>query len=270
MAARFLDAGHDVIVWNRTIEKAAPLTDRGAAVPDSPADAARRAEVLITMLSDPAALREVTEGQDGVIAGAGDGLTMIEMSTVGPSAISRLAEALPGGVDLMDAPVLGSLTEAEAGELLVFAGGPQPLVERWTPLLSEVGEVIPAGPLGSGAKAKLVANSTLFGVLGVLGEALRLADALGLDRDLVFRVLAGTPVAAQAKRRLAVIESGEAPVRFSLSLARKDADLVAEAAKEAGIDLPIAEAARRWFEAADDAGLGDEDYSRVLNHILGR
>jgi 3-hydroxyisobutyrate dehydrogenase-like beta-hydroxyacid dehydrogenase len=269
IARRLLDAGHQVVVWNRTAEKAAPLFELGAAPAETPAAAASRADALITMVSDPAALRTVTEGPTGVAAGAGDSVAVIEMSTVGPAAVSRLASILPAGTALLDAPVLGSISEAESGALTIFVGGPASLVERWTPLLSALGSPLHVGPLGAGAAAKLVANFTLIGAIGVLGEALALAQGLGLSQEAAFEVLAATPLAAQAERRRPSIESGDFPPRFPLSLARKDADLIAEAAAAAGVELKLAAAARAWFAEGDDAGWGDRDYSAALARILG-
>ena len=147
-------------------------------------------------------------------------------------------------------------------------GGPASLVERWTPLLSALGSPVHVGPLGSGAAAKLVANSTLFGALGILGEALALADGLGLSREAAFEVLAATPLAAQAERRRVAIETGEYPARFSLSLARKDVDLILGAASAAGVDLRLVTAARTWLAEAEETGWGDRDYAAVLAWIL--
>jgi 3-hydroxyisobutyrate dehydrogenase-like beta-hydroxyacid dehydrogenase len=268
IAQRLVLAEHELVVWNRTPEKTAPLVDLGAVAAKTPAEAAERSEVLLTMVSDPAALRAVTEGSSGVGAGANASLTVIEMSTVGPDAIARLESILPEGTELLDAPVLGSLAEAASGSLRIFVGGPGTLVDRWTPLLSTLGDPMHVGPLGSGAASKLVANLTLLGALGVLGEALALAQALGLARDTAFDVLAATPLAAQAERRRPAIEGDEFPARFSLSLARKDADLIAEAAGEAGVDLRVAMAVRRWLADAEDASWGDRDYSAVLAWIL--
>lgn len=270
IARRFLDAGHDVVVWNRSPARADALVELGASEAATPAEAAGRAEAVVTMLSDPAALAEVSEGPSGIAAGAGASTTVLEMSTVGPAAVTRLASALGPDTGLLDTPVLGSLTEAESGSLRIFVGGPEALVERWTPLLSALGSPRHVGPLGAGAAAKLVANTTLFGTLGLLGEALALADGLGLSRAAAFDVLAGTPLAAQAERRRAAIESGEFPARFSLALARKDADLIAAAAAEAGVDLRLAEAARAWLADAEAAGLGERDYSALLEWILER
>jgi 3-hydroxyisobutyrate dehydrogenase-like beta-hydroxyacid dehydrogenase len=196
MARRLVDAGHRLLVWNRTSTKAEEII--GADVAASPAEAARRADAVLTMVTDPAALQAVTEGSDGIAAGVDETTTVIEMSTVGPAAISRLAAALPEG-RLLDAPVLGSLAEALAGTLRIFVGGPAELVEEWTPLLSTIGSPLHVGPLGTGAAAKLVTNTTLFGTLGVLGEAVALADGLGLPRDMAFEIIASTPLAAQAE-----------------------------------------------------------------------
>ncbi len=267
MAGRLVDAGHQVVVWNRTPAKAQQLADRGAEPAGSPAEAAGRADVVMTMVADADALRAVTEGPDGVAAGVTAPTTVLEMSTVGPAAVTRLASVLPDGVDLLDAPVLGSLSEAESGTLRIFVGGPSELVDRSVPLLSALGSPVHVGPLGAGAAAKLVANSTLLGVLGVLGEAVALARGLGLSDDAAFEVLSGTPVAAQAQRRRDAIETGDYLHRFALSLARKDADLVVEAAAAAGVDLRLASAAQSWFAAAEEDGRGDQDYSAVLARI---
>jgi 3-hydroxyisobutyrate dehydrogenase-like beta-hydroxyacid dehydrogenase len=265
IARRLLERGHGVVVWNRTARRAAELVELGASAATSPADAAARADAVITMVADPAALAAVTEGPEGVAAGAGRGATVIEMSTVGPAAVARLAAMVP---ELVDAPVLGSLAEAESGSLVILAGGDASLVERWTPLLSALGSVLHVGPAGAGAAAKLVANATLFATLAVLGEALALARGLGLSTDAAYDVLAATPLAAQAERRRPVIEAGEYPPRFPLALARKDADLVADAAAAAGADLRLLAAARTWLAEADEAGRGASDYAAVLATIM--
>jgi 3-hydroxyisobutyrate dehydrogenase-like beta-hydroxyacid dehydrogenase len=269
IARRLLDTDHELLVWNRTAAKTEPLVAAGAASAASPADAAGRADAVITMLADPDALRAVAEVPDGIAAGATAGTTVIEMSTVGPAAVRWLASALPDDVGLIDAPVLGSLKEAESGSLKVFIGGPDELVERWTSLLSTLGSPMHMGPLGLGASAKLVANATLVGTLTLLGEVVALSDRLGVPRERAFEVLEATPLAAQAGRRRRALETREFPRNFGLSLARKDAELVVEAADEHGLRTPVLEAARRWFTEADAASWGDRDYSEVLRWIFG-
>jgi 3-hydroxyisobutyrate dehydrogenase/2-hydroxy-3-oxopropionate reductase len=256
MAARLRDAGHELVVWNRTREKAEAI---GVEVAASPSEAAQGAEVVFTMLADPEALHAVAKE---LLTGLRDETVLVEMSTAGPAAIRALDHAA-----LLDAPVLGSLSEAEAGTLKLFVGGEGEIYERARPLLEALGEPLRVGPLGSGAAAKLVANASLVGVLALLGETLALADALGLPRETTWQVLAATPLAAQAERRRPAIEADDYPPRFRLSLARKDADLVQDATS---LDLPLLAAARAHFAAAESAALGDLDYAAVLRHLLAR
>ena len=266
-SSRLLSTGHDVVVWNRSPGPVQAAVGEGAVAAPTAADAASRAELTITMVADPAALTAVTEGSDGVLAGAAPGSALLQMATVGPAPVLALAERMPAGVDLVDCPVLGSISEATDGTLSVFVGGDP---DRAADVLSSLGRIVPVGPIGAGSAAKLVANSTLFGVLGILGEALALGEALGLSREATWEVLGASPLAAQAERRRGPLEAGEAPLRFGLALAGKDAALVAEAATAAGVPLPLAEAARGWFVEAIAAGRGEDDYSTILAHILGR
>jgi 3-hydroxyisobutyrate dehydrogenase len=265
IAGRLLESGHELVVWNRDPAKAESLAEDGAHPASTPAAAATGAEAVITMVSDPAALAAVTEGPDGVAAGA-SGTTVLQMSTVGLAATARLASVLPPDADLVDAPVLGSLTEAEGGTLTIYAGGADAVLERWTPLFSELGSVLHVGPLGAGSAAKLVANSVLVGVIGVLGEALALSESVGLQRERAFEVLGTTALAQQAERRRKAVESGDYPPRFSLSLARKDADLILEA--DPGLRLMAA--IRAWLAEAENVGDGERDYSAVLARIIER
>jgi HAD superfamily hydrolase (TIGR01450 family) len=262
------EGGNEVLVWNRTPAKLGPLLERGAVAVATPAAAATQAEALITMVADPAALRAVAAGDEGIAAGAHRSLLVIEMSTVGPAAISELAATLPAGTALVDAPVLGSVAEVESGALTVFAGGSPPVVERARPLLAPLGTVVHVGPLGSGAAAKLVANAALFGSVALLGEALALARGLGLSEDAAYQVLVATPLCAQAVRRRPAITAGDYPPRFSLALARKDAELIRAAATGADVELRLVAATRSWLADAEAAGLAERDYTAMLARIL--
>ncbi len=270
IARRLVDAGHDLTVWNRTAGKTGPLAALGARVAATPADVARSSEIVFTMVRDAIALAAVTRGDDGILSGLAPNSVLIDMSTVGPDAVQELAASLPPETTLVAAPVLGSVEEARDGTLRIFVGaGPEDFA-RVQPLLRALGEPLRVGPLGAGAAAKLVANSTLFAVLGALGEAVALGDAFELSREAVFRVLAATPLAAQAERRRPAIETGDYSPRFALELARKDAALVADAAERRGLDLRLATAACAWLAAADAGGWGDRDYSAVLAWIIER
>lgn len=270
MTARLLEAGHDLTVWNRTPERAAALRERGADQGVSPADAAGRAEVVVTMLADRDALEEVVFGADGVAAGISSGATLIEMSTVGPEVVRSLAERLPDGVDVLDAPVLGSVPAATDGSLKIFVGGDGAVFERCRAVLDALGAPRHLGPLGAGAAMKLVANSTLGALMCGLAEALALADALGLPQDAVLDILAESPIGTTVKSKRKLIESGVYGPNFSLALAAKDLRLVTEAAEQAGVELRLSPAARSWLERAEAAGLGALDYSAVIADVRGR
>lgn len=268
IALRLLDAGHDVVVWNRSPHRLEPLLARGARLASSPRDAARRSRTLITMLADPDALRAVSEGPEGIAAGRHQDLVVVEMSTVAPPAIAQLASLLEPAARVIDAPVLGSIAEAGAGTLTIFAGGSPDVIDRIRPLLAALGTVVHVGPGGAGAAAKLVANAALLGTITVLGETLSLAGALGLSREAAAQVLGATPLAEQARRRLPLLEAGTYPRRFGLSLARKDADLIVASAKRSGVTLEALNAVRDWLATAEQQGRGDCDYTVVLATIL--
>jgi 3-hydroxyisobutyrate dehydrogenase-like beta-hydroxyacid dehydrogenase len=268
IARRLLAAGEDVTVWNRTAERAEPLAEAGASVAATPAAAARPANWVITMLADPSALLEVMSRPDGLAQGLRAGQTLVEMSTVGPSTVRQLVDIVPPGVEVVDAPVLGSISEVDAGTLRIFVGGSDEAAASVRPLLEPLGQPLHVGPLGAGASAKLVANTTLLGTMAVLGEALALAKSLGLDPDAAFEVLSTTPLSAQAERRRPVIEGAEPPVRFRLALATKDADVIADEGRRAGVDAEITKVAAARFRAAEEAGDGDRDYSAILRRSV--
>lgn len=270
MARRLLVAGNDLTVWNRTPERAEPLAAEGAGQGATPAEAGRGVEAAITMLADPEALESVVFGRHGLAESLHEGSTLIDMSTVGRETVLRVAQRLPRGVTMLDAPVLGTVPHAEQGQLKIFVGGEEDVFERWRPLLEVLGAPRYLGPSGAGASMKLVVNSTLVAVTSAIGEALALADSLELDETMALDVLADTVVGASVARARPSIESGAYPPRFKLSLARKDLGLVIEAAGRAGLELRVASAARDWFQSAVDRGLGDLDYTAVVAHVRGR
>jgi 3-hydroxyisobutyrate dehydrogenase-like beta-hydroxyacid dehydrogenase len=267
MATRLLDAGCDLVVWNRSPERAEPFTERGAELASSPAEAARDVEAVFTMLATPDAVEEVVLGKDGVAEGLAAPTALVDMSTIGREAVLRLAERLPDGVGLLDAPVLGSVPQAENGELKIFVGGDRDLFQRWQPLLETLGHPRYLGGLGSGAAMKLVTNWCLGVLMVGLGEALAFADALDLPQADVLDVLAESPIGASVRSKRSNIESDEWNPRFKLSLAAKDVRLVRQAADQAGLRLALADGILARLEAAEAAGKGDSDYSVVIEDI---
>jgi len=269
MAARLIEAVHEVTVWNRSREKAEPFAGR-ARIADTPADAVRDVEASITMVTAQAALEDVLFGPDGVVGAVGAGATLIEMSTIGPDAVAAVAARMPEGVELIDAPVLGSVSNAADGSLKVFVGASEASFARWRDVLAAFGTPMHLGPHGSGAAMKLVANSTLSGMMSLVGEALLLSDALGLERERSLPILLESRIGPALEAKLDKIESGVYDPSFRLSLMLKDARLILDAAERRGVHLRVARAAEDWYEQAQASGLGDLDYSAVVAEITGR
>ncbi|MEU6976338.1 NAD(P)-dependent oxidoreductase [Streptomyces sp. NPDC046371] len=244
MARRLLDAGHPLTVWNRTPAKADGLVAAGAVRATGPAEAVADADVVVTMLADPAAALAVA---DAIVPALRPGTYWIDTSTVGPDTVRALAGRLPEGVALIDAPVMGSVDRAATGELLILAGGDTAPVAE---LLGLLGTVTACGGPGAGAALKLVLINAAIGGVALVAEALTLADALGLPRDLALRTLAAGPLAG------AVARAGAVGSHFPVALAAKDVALATGAA-----ELPVLEAVHAALTR--DPALAGEDLAAI-------
>ncbi|WP_406209017.1 NAD(P)-dependent oxidoreductase [Kitasatospora sp. NBC_01560] len=211
MARRLAATERPLTVWNRT-----PGRATGLDVAASPAEAVRGAGILVTVLADPAAVDAVA-GQ--VVDALAPGTLWIDMSSIGPDATAALRDRLPDGVELVDAPVLGSVGPAATGGLTVLAGGRAEALDRARPVLDTFGRVVQCGGPGSGAALKLVVISAVVGGVALIGEALALADSLGLPEELALGALAGGPLGGAVDR--ARSQDADFPVR----LAAKDLGL---------------------------------------------
>ncbi|RSS68677.1 NAD(P)-dependent oxidoreductase [Streptomyces sp. WAC06614] len=245
MARHLLASGVPLTVWNRTAAKAAPLAAEGATVAASAAEAVRDADVVITMLADPDAALAVAEE---ILPALRPGTHWIDTSTIGPDAVRELAGRLPAGVTLTDAPVMGSVDRAAAGQLWVLAGGPLP--GPVAELLGRLGEVTRCGPAGSGAALKLVLINAAIGGVALVAEALRLGRELGLPEELLRAELAKGPLAGAVARAYAE------GVYFPVRLAAKDVALATALAP-----LPVLDAVHAAL--AGRADLAGEDLSRL-------
>jgi 3-hydroxyisobutyrate dehydrogenase len=270
MAANLLKAGFSLSVYNRTAAKARALTDAGARFAATPAEAARDASVIISMLSDDAASREVWLGTDGALETAKEGAILIESSTASPAWITELAQAASQrGMDLLDAPVTGSRTQAEAGQLSFLVGGSNAALEKIAPVLKPMSkEIIHLGSLGSGAMMKLI-NNFLCGVqVASLAEGLTWIERCGLDREKALTVLKsgapGSPLLGAISARMV---SRNYAVNFLLTLMTKDLLYAQNEAARNDVDLKTAEVARSLFEVAIAQGLGNKDMSSVIEPL---
>jgi 3-hydroxyisobutyrate dehydrogenase len=267
MATRLLDAGIELTVWNRSPGPAEDLERLGASVAAAPSAAADGAAVAITMLSDDDAVQQVVAGPGGVFEGVAPGTVVVDMSTVSPDTARSLAERAPPGVEVLDAPVKGGPARAAAGELKILVGGPEEAFDRAGPILSFLGSSRRLGPNGAGAAAKVLNNYAVITLVSVFGEALALADALGIDRDVALEILGGTPLANTSEHQWPRA-SGAAPPSFPMRLAAKDLRLAIDAGRRAGRPMPLAEEALARLDRALDAGLADEDQARVVSVVI--
>ena len=273
MAGRLLNADFRVTVWNRSTARAEPLRQRGATIASSPRDAAASADVVISMVADDAASREVWSGKDGALPALESGSVAIECSTLSPDWIAELAQLVAARrAAFLDAPVTGSKGHAASGELTFLVGGEAAELERVRPVLAAMGRAtVHLGPVGSGARMKLV-NNFVCGVQAVaLAEGLAFAAACGLDPAAATEVLAnGAPGSPLVKAVSGRINARNYDVQFLLPLMRKDLTYAMTEAKRCGVPLRTAEVARDLFDDAISAGWGNADFAAVAEAIPGR
>ncbi|MGP8260570.1 MAG: NAD(P)-dependent oxidoreductase [Acidobacteriaceae bacterium] len=273
MAANLLKAGFSLTVYNRTAAKAQPLVNAGARLAHTPADAVQGASIVLAMLADDAASRNVWLGADGALAAADQGAILIESSTVSPAWIAELAAAAAQrGLQFLDAPVTGSRTQAEAAQLSILVGGSEATLAAVSPVLKAMSkEIVHLGPVGSGAKLKLI-NNFLCGVqIASLAEGLAWIERSGLDREKSLEFLKsaapGSPVFASLSARMV---SQIYAVNFHLKLMAKDLLYAQNEAARCDLDLTTAQAARKLFDDAVAKGFGEEDMASVIEPLRNK
>jgi 3-hydroxyisobutyrate dehydrogenase-like beta-hydroxyacid dehydrogenase len=274
MAFRWAEAGLLSAVFNRSRGRVGALAARGGVeVAESPRALANRCDVIVTMLADGPATREVLEGPDGLASGMADGTLMVNMATTSRAEAIEFAEIVgTAGGRYVDAPVSGSVATAAGGGLTVMAGGDAGDVADAQPVFDAVsGRVFHLGPVGAGAAMKLAVNSMLFGINQALSESLVLAERAGIDRSAAYDVIASSAVAAPVVHyRREIFEfPGERPVTFTIDLARKDLSLVLDMAGELGTSMPQAEVNAGFMDDASSKGWGDADMGDVARVLRG-
>jgi 3-hydroxyisobutyrate dehydrogenase len=273
MTTRLLDAGFPVTVWNRNAARAQPLREKGAAIASSPGEAAAAADVVIAMVADDSASRAVWTGKDGALAGLRDGVVAIECSTLSPAWVTELSGLVDAqGASFLDAPVTGSKPQAASGEVLFLVGGDPAALANVRDVLRPMSrDVVHMGPVGSGARMKLV-NNFMSAVQAVaLGEALAFSHECGLDPVGAMHVLAnGAPGSPLVKTVGARMLARDYAVNFFLRLMRKDISYASDEARRHGVELHTAAAALARFDQAIAAGWGDADFAAVAEAIAGR
>ena len=270
MAKNLAKAGFPLVVWNRTLEKAEELVRESAGLDvkagANPRETAVKADILITIVSDPPALEEVLWGQNGAIEGLRGGSIYIDSSTVSPDLVRKIGTTCTQrGVGFLDAPVTGGTWGAEKGELVFMVGGEGEVLERARPVLETLGKrIFLLGPTGAGQTVKLAMNLILALQVDALAEALALVNTEGVPGERLIEVLQSSMARAGVLDvKAPLMLKNEFPPSFPLRLMHKDMRLALELAKRHGVNLPAAAASYSTYDAVKKSSTDDPDYAAV-------
>lgn len=270
MARCLIRAGHRVRLYNRTRSKAEEVAQLGGIVVDSPAQAAKDADIVITMVADPPALLQVVEGPRGILETIRPGAVLIDSSTVAPSTSIRIAARVAErGAAMLDAPVFGSKNEAENGQLGFMVGGDPRILDQVREIFSCMGKTLRhMGPNGMGTYAKLVFNLIVSVTLEAFCEGMALATRAGIDPALMYDVL------QSGRARSGIAEMKGPPILrrdftpfFPLKLMDKDLQLALEAAHALRVPMPALAATKQVFLASLADGRAEEDFSTIVKYF---
>jgi 3-hydroxyisobutyrate dehydrogenase-like beta-hydroxyacid dehydrogenase len=272
MAKRLLDAGHRVTGYNRTRSKAQWLVDAGMQWADTPRQAADEAAIVFSMIANTEALRAITTGPDGIIAGLSHGKIYIDMSTVSPAASRELAEQVAAkGARMLDAPVSGSVVTLDEGKLSIMVGGERDAFERALPVLQAIGpKVTRVGANGLAASMKIAHNLSLAVQMLAFSEGVLLAEKSGIARETAVEVLLNGVIASpMVKYRGPFVLHMPDEAWFDVEMMQKDLLLALEMGLQLDVPLPTTAVTNQWLTAARAMGLQKQDFA-VLFEVLAR
>ncbi len=272
MAERLLGSGHDVVVYNRTPEKAKPLEALGATIAPTATHAIQASPLTIFMVTDAAAIRDIVfppRGKPNL-----QGRTILQMGTIAPGESVALAQEVRVGIgDYLEAPVLGSIAEVRAGQLIVMVGGSAPQWDRWVDLLKCFGpEPLLVGPVGHAAGLKLALNQLIASHIAAFSLSLSLIQRLGVDVEVFLKVLRPSPLAAPMfeKKLPRLLDRNYAQPNFPTAHLLKDVNLFLHAAEAANLETSALKGIRSLLEKTLEKGLGEMDYSSLFETVNPR
>ena len=267
MAANLLNAGHDVTIHNRTQAKANALVASGATWAETPSDAAKGAEVVITMLAHPQATEQTAlHDENAFLAAMTPDSIWVDSTTANPMFARRMAAiAAKHEVKFLDAPVAGSKNQAQDAQLLFIVGGDADVVATCQPLFEAMGrQVNHVGGHGMGNALKLVVNHMLATSMLAFAEGMALGESLGISQETLLNTLVGGPVTAPfVAGKRAKIETGDYTPEFPLQWMQKDLQMASETAFETGVAMPISNTAKEIYQLASRSGLAEQDFSAI-------
>ncbi|HLI29606.1 MAG TPA: NAD(P)-dependent oxidoreductase [Terriglobia bacterium] len=270
MALNLVKAGYQVTVCNRTKSKAEPLQRAGARVVSTPAEAAREADVVMTIVSDTAAMEEVALGKNGVLETLRSGSVLVDSSTISPVVSRKIACHVAGkSAQMLDAPVTGSKHGAEKGELTFMIGGDRQTLNRILPILQALGKKhIHCGPNGTGLAAKVAQNAIQATMVEVFCEGFVLAAKAGVKPETMFEIIQSSMARSSLTDfKAPFIFKGDFTPYFPLKLMHKDLELAMETAYSQNVTMPAAAAVKEVYGAAKAKGRSEQDYAAVITFL---
>lgn len=262
IARRLIDAGYDVVGWNRTRAKAEPLIDAGMAWAQTPRELAASVDVLFTMLTDTAAIEALAQAPDGILAGIREGAVWADASTIAPDASVALAERVrAAGAAFLDCPVSGSPATLAAGQMSVMAGGDRAAFDHVEELLHAIGpKVTHIGPNGHAILTKVAVNLALVVSVTALAESVALVEKAGVDRAAVVDAVLKSVIASPVIGYRAPLLVEDSDVFADVELQQKDLVLAQELARRLGMAVPTCSAASEMLSAARSSDRADRDF----------
>ena len=273
MVKRLLDADYNVMGWNRTKSKANWLLDAGMQWGDTPRAVAEASDIVFTMVTNTNAVRAVTQGDDGIIAGLSAGKIYVDMSTMSPHYSRELAEQVTQtGAKMLDAPVSGSIVTLESGKLSIMVGGDKDAYEQVVPVLQAIGPTVHhVGANGLAVSMKIATNLGLAVQMLAFSEAVLLAEKSGISRELAVEVLVNSVVASPMVKYRGpfVLEHPEGKAWFDCQMMQKDMLLALEMGRELDVPLPTTAITNQYLTAGRAMGVGDYDFS-IMFDVLAK
>ena len=265
-----MDVGHDVIAFNRTKEKTKKLEKKGARILDSPKQVAENSELVITIVKDANAVREVIFGDSGIIDGKHDGMCIADMSTVNPNATREISKQIrEKGIDYMEIPVMGGPNVAINGKLVIMASGEKEIFEKFKTVFESIAEqTFYLGETGTAHSIKLAMNLQIAMLALALSEGITLTKKAGFDPEIFLKILNSTyfKTGMSEGKAYKMINENIKPT-FTLANLKKDLDTINDAAESFDAELPMAKIARKIYADATDAGFGNIDYTGIISYI---
>ena len=265
-----LDSGFELTAYNRTKSKTDELAKKGARVVDFPKDVAKSSDVVITIVKNADAVKDVSFGNNGIVEGSHDGLIVADMSTINPVESKIIAKKFSEyGITMLDTPVMGGPNVAIDGKLVMMASGDKTIFEKHRKVFDTISnQIFFLGEVGTAHAVKLAMNIQIALLALAISEGITLARGANVDPEIFLKILNSTYFkTGMSENKAYKMIKGSFEPTFTLTNLKKDLDTINEAAMAFGVNLPISAKANEIFQKAVDAGFGDLDYTAILAYI---